>query len=46
MAEMFTARECLFNGGREDESGSERKLDEFRDGLRAREGRLAAPQAE
>ena len=43
MAEIFTARECLFNGGHKDESGkSERKLDEFRDGLRAREGLLAA----
>ena len=43
MAEIFTARDCLFNGGHKDESGkSERKLDEFRDGLRAREGLLAA----
>jgi hypothetical protein len=46
MAEIFTPRECLFNGGRKDESGksgkSERKLDEFRDGLRAREGLFAA----
>ena len=43
MAEIFTARECLINGGHKDESGkSERKPDEFRDGLRAREGLLAA----
>jgi prophage regulatory protein len=43
LAEIFTARKCLFNSGRKDESAkSERKLEEFRDGLRAREGLFAA----